>query len=54
LRTVSRSSQPIELFAIELDALSFQHQTETPVAEPPSLRRQLSQPLAQLFIARPL
>jgi len=46
--------EPIELLAIELDALALQHQTETPIAEPPSLGRQLPQPLAQIFIATPL
>src|SRR5215218_7020788 len=29
--------EPIELLAVELDALAFQHPTETTVAEPPTL-----------------
>jgi hypothetical protein len=46
--------EPIELLAIELDALPLQHQTKPAIAEPPSLRRQLSQLFAKPFIARPL
>ena len=38
-----------ELLAIELDVLSFQHQTETTIAEPPPLGRQLSQLPAKPF-----
>src|SRR5689334_7548900 len=46
--------EAIEFLAIELDALALEHQTETPIAEPPSLRCQFTQAPAQLFIARPL
>src|SRR3954451_2632207 len=46
--------EPVELLAIELDALAFQHQTKTTIAEPPPLGRQLSQLPAKPFIERPL
>ena len=46
--------EPIELRAIEFDALPFEHQSETPIAKPPALRGQLPQSNAKFFIARPL
>jgi hypothetical protein len=46
--------EPIELLAIEFDALTFQHQTKPTIAEPPTLGRQLPQLFAKPFIARPL
>src|SRR3954467_6814736 len=46
--------EPIELLAIEPDALTLQHQTEATIAKPTPLGGKLSQPSAQLFIARPL
>src|SRR5262245_9754765 len=46
--------QPIELLAIELDALALEHQTETAIAEPPPLWRQFPDLLANGMIVRPL
>ena len=46
--------EPVELLVIELDALALQHQPEPAITEPASLRSQLAQSNAKLFIARPL
>ena len=47
-----RQSGLSKLLAIELDALAFQHQTKTTIAEPPPLGRQLSQLPAKPLVAR--
>ena len=46
--------QSIKLLVVDLDARSLEHQAETPVTEPPSLRCQFAQAFPQRFIARPL
>jgi hypothetical protein len=45
--------KPIELLVVELDARSNQQQAETPIAEPPPLRRQLLQFGSKGAVIRP-